>query len=208
LIVAISAALGGLAASIALAQGPSSAAGVGPLLPRLTFSPWVKLCGKDVDRAVQGTCVTAADGRDHAGDPVVSIGIFEAHGEQRQILRLRMPYGVNLQYGTRLIVDAGAPATAPFVTCLPPEVPPGGCVADYDATPDVIAQIKNGKVLTVQAIHMNSQAMSPQFELSGFAEAFDGLPTDPKVFEEQWKKRQEKRIRDDTLQPRLIPKNY
>ena len=35
---------------------------------------------------------------------------------------------------------------------------------------------------------MNSQAMSPQLPLTDFAKAFDGPPTDPKVFEEQQKK--------------------
>jgi invasion protein IalB len=207
LIFAACAALNVAAATTVLAQAA------------LIFSPWVKLCNKDTGYDAQGICVTVADGRDRAGNLVVSIGIFEAHGEQRQVLRLRMPYGVNLHQGTRLIVDQGQPANAPFVTCLPPEVPPGGCVADYDATPDVITQMKNGKVLTVQAIYIHSQAMSPQIELSGFAEAFDGPPTAPKAFEEQWKKLQEKRIRDevlqqqkrirdDSLQPHLIPKNY
>jgi invasion protein IalB len=207
LIFAACAALSVPAASTVLAQGD------------LAFSPWVKLCNKDTGYDAKGICVTVADGRSRSGDVVVSVGIFEAHGEQRQVLRLRMPYGVDLDRGTRLIVDQGEPSTALFVTCLPPEVPPGGCVADYDATPATISQMKKGQILTVQAIHMNRQPISPQFELSGFAEAFDGPPTDPKEFEEQWKKLQEKRIRDDalqqqkrirddTLQPHLIPKNY
>jgi hypothetical protein len=90
-----------------------------------------------------------------------------------------------------LIVDQNQPTTAPFVTGLPPVVPPGGCIADYDATPDMVTQMKKGQLLTVQAIHMNSQAMSPQLELKDFAKAFDGPPTDPKAFEEQQKKLQE-----------------
>ena len=50
-----------------------------------------------------------------------------------------------LQHGTRLIVDQGTPATAPFVTCLPPVVPPGGCIADYEATADLIDQHEEGR---------------------------------------------------------------
>jgi hypothetical protein len=38
---------------------------------------------------------------------------------------------------------------------------------------------------------MNGQAMSPQLDLRDFAKAYDGPPTDPKVFEEQQKKLQE-----------------
>jgi invasion protein IalB len=122
---------------------------------------------------------------------VVSVAIIEMDGEQRKLLRMSLPYGVNLQHGTRLIVDQGSPATAPFVTCLPPVVPPGGCIADYEATTDLIGRMKKGQVLTVQAIHMNGQAMSPQLDLKDFTKAYDGPPTDPKVFEAQQKKLQE-----------------
>jgi len=38
---------------------------------------------------------------------------------------------------------------------------------------------------------MNGQAMSPQMDLKDFAKAYDGPPTDPKVFEEQQKKLQD-----------------
>jgi len=159
--------------------------------PQLIFSPWVKLCNKDADPKAKRVCVTVKDGRVESGLLVVSVAVIEMDGEQKKLLRMSLPYGVNLQYGTRLIVDQNEPATAPFVTCLPPVVPPGGCIADYDATPDMINQMKKGQLLTVQAIHMNSQAMSPQLDLRDFAKAYDGPATDPKVFEEQQKKLQE-----------------
>jgi len=38
---------------------------------------------------------------------------------------------------------------------------------------------------------MNGQPMSPQLDMKDFAKAYDGPPTDPKVFEEQQKKLQE-----------------
>jgi invasion protein IalB len=159
--------------------------------PQLIFSPWVKLCNKDADPKAKRVCVTVKDGRVESGLLVVSVAIIEMDGEQRKLLRMSLPYGVALQHGTRLIVDQGTPATAPFVTCLPPVVPPGGCIADYEATTDLINRMKKAQLLTVQAIHMNGQAMSPQLELKDFAKAYDGPPTDPKVFEEQQKKLQE-----------------
>jgi invasion protein IalB len=159
--------------------------------PQLIFSPWVKLCNKDPDPNAKRVCVTVKDGRVESGLLVVSVAIIEMDGEQRKLLRMSMPYGVALQHGTRLIVDQGTPQTAPFVTCLPPVVPPGGCIADYDATADLINRMKKAQVLTVQAIHMNGQAMSPQLDLKDFAKAYDGPPTDPKVFEAQQKKLQE-----------------
>jgi invasion protein IalB len=158
---------------------------------QLIFSPWVKLCNKDSDPNAKRVCVTVKDGRVESGLLVVSVAIIEMDGEQRKLLRMSLPYGVALTHGTRLIVDQGTPATAPFVTCLPPVVPPGGCISDYEATADIINRMKKGQVLTVQAIHMNGQPMSPQLELKDFAKAYDGPPTDPKVFEEQQKKLQE-----------------
>jgi invasion protein IalB len=179
-----------------------------PAQPKLIFSPWVKLCNKDPDPAAKRVCVTVKDGRVESGLLVVSVAIIEMDGEPRKLLRMSLPPGVALQHGTRLIVDQGQPSTAPFVTCLPANVPPAGCIADYAATPDLIAQLKNGRLLTVQAIHMNGQAMSPQLELKDFAEAYDGPATNPKVFEEQQKKLLEQRrkpIKDDTLHPRYRP---
>jgi invasion protein IalB len=159
--------------------------------PQLIFSPWVKLCNKDADPKAKRICVTVKDGRVESGLLVVSVAIIEMDGEAKKLLRMSLPYGVALQHGTRLIVDQGQPATSPFVTCLPPVVPPGGCIADYEASADMIGRMKKGQLLTVQAIHMNGQAMSPQMELKDFAKAYDGPPTDPKVFEEQQKKLQD-----------------
>ena len=170
---------------------PAAAAGAASQQPQLIFSPWVKLCNKDADPKAKRVCVTVKDGRVESGLLVVSVAIIEMDGEQKKLLRMSLPYGVALQHGTRLIVDQAQPATAPFVTCLPPVVPPGGCIADYEATADLIGRMKKAQLLTVQAIHMNGQAMSPQLELKDFAKAYDGPPTDPKVFEEQQKKLQE-----------------
>jgi hypothetical protein len=51
--------------------------------------------------------------------------------------------------------------------------------------------MKKGQVLTIQAISSNGQPISVPLPLSDFAKAYDGPPTDPKVFEEQQKKLQE-----------------
>lgn len=159
--------------------------------PQLIFSPWVKLCNKDPAANSKQICVTVKDGRVETGLLVVSVALIEMEGDTRKLIRISMPYGVALQHGTRLIVDQDTPMTSPFITCLPPAVPPGGCIADYEATVDTINKMKKGNYLTVQAIHMNSQPMSPQLTLNGFAKAYDGPPTDPKVFEEQQKKMQD-----------------
>jgi len=172
-------------------QAPQQAQAPAGDQPQLIFSPWVKLCNKDADPKAKRICVTVKDGRVESGLLVVSVAIIEMDGEQKKLLRMSLPYGVALQHGTRLIVDQSAPATSPFVTCLPPVVPPGGCIADYEASIDLINRMKKAQILTVQAIHMNGQAMSPQLDMKDFAKAYDGPATDPKVFEEQQKKLQD-----------------
>jgi invasion protein IalB len=172
-------------------QPPQQAQAPAGEQPQLIFSPWVKLCNKDADPKAKRICVTVKDGRVESGLLVVSVAIIEMDGEQKKLLRMSLPYGVALQHGTRLIVDQGQPATSPFVTCLPPVVPPGGCIADYEASADLINRMKKAQILTVQAIHMNGQAMSPQLDMKDFAKAYDGPATDPKVFEEQQKKLQD-----------------
>src|SRR5262249_60618441 len=66
-----------------------------------------------------------------------------------------------------------------------------GCMADYDASGDLIAKLKKGQGLVVQAINSTGQPISLVLPLADFAKAYDGPPTDPKVFEEQQKKLQE-----------------
>jgi hypothetical protein len=51
--------------------------------------------------------------------------------------------------------------------------------------------MKKGQGLAVQAINSTGQPISLTLPLSDFAKAYDGPPTDPKVFEEQQKKLQE-----------------
>jgi invasion protein IalB len=158
--------------------------------PQLIFSPWVKLCNKDPDPKAKRVCVTVKDGRVEAL-LFVSVAIIEVDGEARKLLRISLPYGVALQQGTRLLLDQNAVATGPFVTCLPPVVPPGGCIADYEANADLVGKMKKAQNLTIQALHMNGQWMYPALDLKDFAKAYDGPPTDPKVWEEQQKKLQE-----------------
>jgi invasion protein IalB len=195
----------------ALASGPAvKPPTLGQLPPQpeqqsLIFSPWVKLCKADPGSDAKRVCVTVKDGRVQSGLLVVSVTIIESDGEQRKLLRMSMPYGVALQHGTRLIVDQEQPSTAPFTTCLPTNVPPAGCIADYEATSDLIDRLRNGRLLTVQAIHMNGTAISPQLELRDFAVAYDGPPADAKLFEEKMRQQQRMRTKDDTLAPKYQP---
>jgi hypothetical protein len=94
---------------------------------------------------------------------------------------------MQLVHGTRIIIDNNPPLQAPYVICFS-----NGCMSDYEATPEVLANLKKGQNLVVQAINANGAPLTLPLPLAGeFAKAYDGPPTDPKQFEEQQKKLQE-----------------
>jgi hypothetical protein len=64
-------------------------------------------------------------------------------------------------------------------------------MSDYPVTDDMIAKMKKGQQIIVQAINMHGTAISLPLPLNDFAKAYDGPPTDPKVVEEQQRKLQE-----------------
>ncbi|MBV9557061.1 MAG: invasion associated locus B family protein [Pseudolabrys sp.] len=155
--------------------------------PQLIYSPWVKICNKgDAAQNQKPVCVTAKDGRLENGMPVAAIALIEPEGETRKLIRVTVPLGMQLQHGTRMIVDTDTPMTAPYFLCFP-----NGCMADYEAGADVVGKMKKGKQLTIQAINMNGSPISLPLPLADFAKAYDGPPTDPKVLEEQQRKLQE-----------------
>jgi len=93
---------------------------------------------------------------------------------------------MQLVHGTPVIVDANPPAQSPYVICFA-----NGCMSDYDFTPELLANMKKGQNLVVQAINSNGAPLTLPLPLAEFAKAYDGPPTDPKVFEETQKKLQE-----------------
>jgi invasion protein IalB len=154
---------------------------------QLIYAPWTKFCLKGQDAGAKQVCFTGKDGRIESGQPVIAAVIIEPEGEPKKILRVTLPLGMQLVHGTRIIVDANAPQQSPYVICFQ-----NGCMSDYEATPELIANLKKGQTLVVQAINSNGAPLTLPLPLAGeFAKAYDGAPTDPKVFEENQKKLQE-----------------
>jgi len=158
---------------------------------QLIFSPWTKFClkgqpGQAPDPNAKQICFTGKDARIESGMPVAAAVLIEPEGQERKILRVTLPLGMQLAHGTRVIIDQNQPLTAPYVICFT-----NGCMADYEANADMIGKMKKGQGLTIQAINSNNQPISLGMPLTDFAKAYDGPPTDPKVFEEQQKKLQE-----------------
>ena len=169
------------------APAPAQAGADPNATPTLMYSPWIKICNKgDAAQNQKPVCVTAKDGRLENGMPVAAVALIEPEGETRKLIRVTVPLGMQLAHGTRMIIDQDNPTTAPYFMCFP-----NGCMADYEANAEMVTRLKKGKTLTVQAINMNGQAISLPLPLADFAKAYDGPPTDPKVFEEQQRKLQE-----------------
>jgi invasion protein IalB len=158
---------------------------------QLIYSPWTKFClkgqpGQPPDPNAKQVCFTGKDARVESGQPVAAAVLIEPEGQDRKILRVTLPLGMQLVHGTRVIVDQNQPMTAPYVICFT-----NGCMADYEANADMIGKLKKGQGLVLQAINATGQPISLTMPLSDFAKAYDGAPTDPKVFEEQQRKLQE-----------------
>ncbi|THD62683.1 MAG: invasion associated locus B family protein [Bradyrhizobium sp.] len=170
------------------APPPAAAPGAQPAdqQVQLIYAPWTKFCLKGQEANAKQVCFTGKDGRIESGQPVIAAVIIEPEGEPKKILRVTLPLGMQLIHGTRVIVDSNPPAQAPYVICFA-----NGCMSDYEVTPELLANLKKGQNLVVQAINSNGAPLTLPLPLGEFAKAYDGPPTDPKEFEAQQKKLQE-----------------
>jgi invasion protein IalB len=153
---------------------------------QLIYAPWTKFCLKGQEANAKQVCFTGKDGRIESGQPVIAAVIIEPEGEPKKILRATLPLGMQLVHGTRVIVDNNPPAQSPYVICFA-----NGCMSDYEVNPELLANMKKGQNLVVQAINSNGAPLTLPLPLAEFAKAYDGPPTDPKQFEETQKKLQE-----------------
>jgi invasion protein IalB len=161
-------------------QGQQAQNGQQPV--QLIFSPWTKFClkgqpGQPADPNAKEVCFTGKDARVESGQPVAAAVIIEPQGADKKLLRVTLPLGMQLAHGTRVIVDQNQPMN--------------GCMADYEASADMIGKMKKGQGLVIQAINTTGQPISLVMPLNDFAKAYDGPPTDPKEFEAQQKKLQD-----------------
>ncbi len=168
------------------AAAPSDKPAGGPEVPPLTYSPWTKVCLKGQEANAQQVCFTGKEGRIDTGMLVIGAVPIEPEGSTSKLLRITLPLGMQLPQGTRVIVDQGQPMNAPYIICFT-----NGCMADYEASAELIGKLKKGQGLVVQGINSQGQPISLVLPLTDFGKAYEGPPTDPKVFEEQQKKLQD-----------------
>jgi invasion protein IalB len=165
--------------------GAQAAASAGNEVPPLMYSPWTKVCAKGEAADAKQVCFTGKEGRlPDNGMMVIGAVVVEQDGSPNKMLRITVPLGMMVQPGTRLIVDQGQPMSAPFAVCLPQ-----GCIAELEASQELIGKFKKGQSMVVQAVSgQTGGAISLPVPLPDFAKAYDGPPTDPKVLEDRQKK--------------------
>jgi invasion protein IalB len=177
------------------APAPAPAQSGGSDVPPLTYTPWTKVCLKGQESNGQQVCFTGKEGRIDTGMLVIGAVLIEPEGASAKTLRVTLPLGMQLPQGTRAIVDQGQPMTAPYMICFP-----NGCMADYEASGELIGKLKKGQSLVVQGINSQGQAVSLPLPLPDFAKAYDGPPTDPKDLEARQKKLQDEFLKKQQQQ--------
>ena len=103
---------------------------------------------------------------------------WSSRTRKRKNCAYRCRSACSFRQGTRIVIDQNRPMTSPYAICLSE-----GCIAEYDATSNVINRLKKGKQLAVQAINANGQAIGINLPLADFAKVIDGPPTDTSAFE-------------------------
>jgi invasion protein IalB len=90
------------------------------------------------------------------------------------------PNALDLRYGTRAIIDMGAPVDSTSYACHAK-----GCLSDVEASPELVDKLKNGRALQILAVNLAGTAVTltlPLVQANGnsFAGANEGAPIDPK----------------------------
>jgi invasion protein IalB len=106
--------------------------------------------------------------------------LIENAKDTKKILRVTLPTSVNTDQGVRIAIDQAQPITRSFERCYA-----NGCMADYEAGPELVDRLKQGRTLTLDAVDTANSPISLRLPLVGFALAYDGPAQTPKVFEGQ-----------------------
>lgn len=160
---------------------------------KLIYSHWVKFCVKEDEQNNKQVCFTGSEARLEGGMVISNVVILEPEGGPK-IIRISVPIAVQLMQGSRLVIDQGTQegqaVQLPFSFCGP-QVPL--CFAQVELKPEMLALLKKSQMITIQAFPMTSaQATSITLPTGPeFVKAYDGPPTDQKVFAEEQRKLQE-----------------
>jgi len=167
------------------ANEPPQQPAAAPDQPQLLWSPWTKFCVKPDEKGAQ-LCVTGRDGRLESGFFMIGAALMEPEGAPGKLLRVTLPLGMAIPPGTRVNVDQGQTLSAPYTMCTAE-----GCMADYEASAELVDKLKKGQRLVVQGMNYQGRVFELTVPLAEFAKANEGTAVDPTIFSEQQRKLQE-----------------
>jgi invasion protein IalB len=163
-----------IATAFAALSPPPGEAGASELI----YSPWDKFCFNYVN----DLCLVGSDLRlETKCNPVVAgAALLERTSDSKKTLHVTVPNNVRVDDGVRIVVDQRSLIQRPFEKCFP-----NGCIAYYEAGAELVDRLKHGTMLTIEATSAAGAPVTYRLPLGGFAQAYDGPPREPKVFEEQ-----------------------
>jgi len=159
-------------------------------------SNWVKLCGTADTANRQRMCIIHHERLDgKSGALVISVGLRQIEDSKKSQLVIVLPNGYAMRPGLRIAVydqefwiKAGkkedvdvsklTPVDLAFTICRD-----SGCVAEVDASPELIQMLTKGAGLMVLATQGNGTKFRFPVPLDGFKAAFDGPPADNAKYE-------------------------
>ena len=143
---------------------------------------------KAPDPNAKQVCVTGKEGKFESGQPILSAVLIEPEGDAKKILRVIVPLGMVLQYRDSLADRSGPAGSRTLCGVLREWLHVGlrGQCRDRRQHEEGPGAARPGS----QRIEWPA-GFTLSMPLGDFAKAYDGPPTDPKVFEEQQKKLQE-----------------
>ena len=147
-------------------------------------SPWTKFCAKDEDGgATAPVCMTFSEAK-LANGQSARVTLIEREGQQRRIIRAVLPGDMNLALGARAVIDQGKAFTAASFRCQP-----SACTAEFNVTPEFLARLEGGRVLSLQSVTPGGQAVRFPVSLADFAGVRLRPPNDQRALEEQQQKK-------------------
>ena len=179
-----------------------------------TDSSWVKICdkgelkgkdkdGKDVTKAVEN-CMTLTE-QIHPDTGLTMVGAtlvqLKMDGKEKNALQITVPPGLVLPHGAAITVFPkdlwdkvqknekldkadDEKLKKNFVKLTYTYCLQYGCLAEADATPEVVTLLKGGAGLMVHTVRAPGTPVSQPVPLGGFAQALSGPPTDTQKFKE------------------------
>ncbi len=145
-------------------------------------SPWVKICGKNPQGGGQLCMTERAFGLANQ-PPVMIIAVYQAVGKKDAVLNLNLPTGLLLRPGYRIAIDSSAAEPGGFDYCLP-----NGCFSRGSLPAPALEKLTKSKELHVSVQRMDGKIVTFNAPTEGFAKAFTGPATDPKVLAAAQKK--------------------